>query len=146
MKTITTAVCVPVLPMIVLLLRAAAADGIQTGPMVQMHVPGFTVGELPVSMTAQHKIEYGPDDKLYAGRDTGRRLTLQTPPRTKAVPYPITLPSPDDRRSAVDLMQDLRRNDAIENNTGRGEDLRSRGILPVPRSLEGIIQPSGLSR
>jgi putative heme-binding domain-containing protein len=72
MKTTTTILCIPILSATVLLLRATAADGIQNAPMVQMHVPGFTVSELPVSLTALNNIEYGPDGRLYAGGYDGR--------------------------------------------------------------------------
>src|SRR5690606_17298225 len=46
-------------------------------PVVQMLLPGFTVQELPVELTAANNIEYGPDGKLYVGGYDGRFHVLR---------------------------------------------------------------------
>jgi len=51
---------------------AAAAS-----PGVQMHVPGFTVHELPVRLTSLNNVEYAPDGRLFAGGYDGRYHVLR---------------------------------------------------------------------
>lgn len=44
----------------------------EVAPTVQMLVPGFTVRELPVRLTALNNVEYAPDGRLFAGGYDGR--------------------------------------------------------------------------
>lgn len=73
----------PVSLLLSAVIASTAAVGGEPPAAARMLVPGFTIRELPVSLTSLNNIEYAPDGRLFAGGYDGRFHVLRISPDGK---------------------------------------------------------------